>query len=491
MSKLIVNEIEKYDAGQLTITTGTNVSIGSDLTVGGALAGTLSTAAQPNVTSVGTLSSLAVSGNLTVDTNTLFVDSANNRVGIGTASPDKPLVLRAAAPEFKIQTNTPTNGLAHALFGVGNQGSLFISADPSADGNNTAIMYFGVNGAEAMRINSSGNVGIGTSSPQASGGYGVLQLNGSTGGVVKFSDDDTLVSQIYGNDTAVNVQAEGARSVVIRTNSAERMRIDSSGNVGIGTTPAAWGTPGGTKALQVSTRGAISEAFDGVALSNNYYFNGSAGGETYIESDEAARILLGGNGDISFANAPAGTAGTQIIFNERMRIDSSGNILINKTSFSNAGGGVILRTDSTFGGQIRLTRVDNTGTQQHAIFYTFSGSGIGSITTSTTSTAYNTTSDYRLKENVVPMEGALDRVDALKPSRFNFIADPSTTVDGFLAHQVAEVIPEAITGEKDAVDEEGNPIYQGIDQSKIVPLLVGAIKELRAEIELLKAQINN
>ena len=88
------------------------------------------------------------------------------------------------------------------------------------------------------------------------------------------------------------------------------------------------------------------------------------------------------------------------------------------------------------------------------------------------------------------MEGALDRVDALKPSRFNFIADPEKTVDGFLAHEVAEVIPEAISGEKDAVDEEGNPIYQGIDQSKIVPLLVGAIKELRAEIELLKSQIN-
>jgi len=88
------------------------------------------------------------------------------------------------------------------------------------------------------------------------------------------------------------------------------------------------------------------------------------------------------------------------------------------------------------------------------------------------------------------MEGALDRVDALKPSRFNFITDPEKTVDGFLAHEVQAIIPEAVTGEKDAVDEEGNPVYQGIDQSKIVPLLVGAIKELKAEIELLKSQLN-
>ena len=89
------------------------------------------------------------------------------------------------------------------------------------------------------------------------------------------------------------------------------------------------------------------------------------------------------------------------------------------------------------------------------------------------------------------MTDALDRVSQLKPSRFNFIGDTDKTVDGFLAHEVQEIVPEAITGEKDAVDEEGNPIYQGIDQSKLVPLLVGAIKELKAEIETLKTQINN
>ena len=115
---------------------------------------------------------------------------------------------------------------------------------------------------------------------------------------------------------------------------------------------------------------------------------------------------------------------------------------------------------------------------------------VGSIATNASATAYNTSSDYRLKENVVEMTGALDRVDQLKPSRFNFKADPNTTVDGFLAHEVENIIPEAITGEKDAVDDEGSPIYQGIDQSKIVPLLVGAIKELRAEIEELKAQLS-
>ena len=84
------------------------------------------------------------------------------------------------------------------------------------------------------------------------------------------------------------------------------------------------------------------------------------------------------------------------------------------------------------------------------------------------------------------MAGALDRVSQLKPSRFNFITDADKTVDGFLAHEVQEIVPEAITGKKDAINKDGKPVYQGIDQSKLVPLLVGAIQELKAEIEILK-----
>jgi len=113
---------------------------------------------------------------------------------------------------------------------------------------------------------------------------------------------------------------------------------------------------------------------------------------------------------------------------------------------------------------------------------------VGSITMTNSATAYNTTSDYRSKENVVEMTGSVDRVKQLKPSRFNFISEPdSNVVDGFLAHEVSSIVPEAIHGEKDAVDDQGNPIYQGIDQSKLVPLLVGAIKELTARIEALEA----
>jgi hypothetical protein len=112
-----------------------------------------------------------------------------------------------------------------------------------------------------------------------------------------------------------------------------------------------------------------------------------------------------------------------------------------------------------------------------------------SIDTSANTVAYNTSSDYRLKENVDYDFTALDRVAQLKPARFNFIADADTTVDGFLAHEVQDIVPEAIFGEKDAVDDEGIPEYQGIDQSKLVPLLTKAIQEQQTIIDDLKSRI--
>jgi len=114
---------------------------------------------------------------------------------------------------------------------------------------------------------------------------------------------------------------------------------------------------------------------------------------------------------------------------------------------------------------------------------------VGRINTSNASTSYVTSSDYRLKENIVDMTGAIDRVKQLSPKRFNFIVDADITVDGFLAHEAQTVIPEAVSGVKDAVDEDGNIDAQGIDQSKLVPLLTGALKEAIAKIEDLEARI--
>lgn len=118
-----------------------------------------------------------------------------------------------------------------------------------------------------------------------------------------------------------------------------------------------------------------------------------------------------------------------------------------------------------------------------------SGNEVGTITVNSSVTAYNTSSDYRLKENVVSLTSAISRLLQIPVHRFNFIVSPERTVDGFLAHEVSPVVPEAVTGEHNAVDADGNPVYQQIDQSKLVPLLTAALQEAVERIETLEAQV--
>ena len=117
------------------------------------------------------------------------------------------------------------------------------------------------------------------------------------------------------------------------------------------------------------------------------------------------------------------------------------------------------------------------------------GSQVGEILVSHSGTSYVESSDYRLKENVTGLTDAIARIKQLQPKRFNFIEVPDKTVDGFLAHEVSNIVPEAVTREKDAVDADGNPEYQGIDKSKLVPLLVAAVQEQQALIETLSAEV--
>jgi len=158
----------------------------------------------------------------------------------------------------------------------------------------------------------------------------------------------------------------------------------------------------------------------------------------------------------------------------------SGNVTHGVTPSSSAAG---VFTEAV--GRTTYSRGSATGGFAHLTFINGNGS-VGSVVTSGSATAYNTSSDYRLKENAVALTGATDRLNQLSPKRFNFIADAETTVDGFMAHEVQSVVPEAITGTHNEVDDEGNPVYQAIDQSKLVPLLVATIQELEARITALE-----
>jgi hypothetical protein len=182
----------------------------------------------------------------------------------------------------------------------------------------------------------------------------------------------------------------------------------------------------------------------------------------------------------------------------KVQIDGSGDFLVGTNGISiGSPGNSETGLDVTQGGVAQLSATGialylrrTVGTGDLVRFHAGTGAGgAGSISVGTTSTSYNTSSDYRLKENITDISNAIDRVKILAPKRFNFIADADTTVDGFLAHEAQAVVPEAVTGTHNEVDEDGNAIMQGIDQSKFVPLLTAALKEAITKIEDLETRL--
>jgi hypothetical protein len=254
----------------------------------------------------------------------------------------------------------------------------------------------------------------------------------------------------------------------------------------------------------------------GTSSPNNYTnyvaltLNGTNGGE--IDFEKAGTVngsLFNPSGTSDFQVTAANASGNLRFsaggYSEDMRIDSSGDTFINATSdptpftakFCVVGTGNVLtaRTTSSSGATVGAFQ---TGTYNGGVnvinFYNNSGGTMGTISATNglngTTVSYNTSSDHRLKENVEDMTGAIDRVKQLLPKRFNFIADDTNTlVDGFLAHEAQSVVAEAVTGTHNEVDDDDNPVMQGIDQAKLVPLLTGALKEAIAKIEALETRV--
>ncbi len=215
-----------------------------------------------------------------------------------------------------------------------------------------------------------------------------------------------------------------------------------------------------------------------------------------VDGSASAPAIVGSdsNTGISFASdiLRLNTAGS-----ERMKIQSDGDI-----EFDGVGSGTPGSGNNTVGmafeprnGTAFLSRSNSpplrlniNTTDQDILQFRREGNLIGRVFMQTSTVSYATTSDYRVKENQVLISDGITRLKTLKPYRFNFKEDPSKTVDGFFAHEVTAV-PEAITGTKDEVDSDNNPIYQGIDQSKLVPLLTAALQEAVGKIEVLETKV--
>ena len=304
-------------------------------------------------------------------------------------------------------------------------------------------------------------------------------------GNVNFSG---TVTGIEGLPDAIDVNASAP---------ADSLNIDSSGNVGVGTSSPSdkLHIYGGNLRLQGASDGAYAQLY-------------ASGGSLFLDSDAAnsggsSAMYFGVDGDVKMrindgGDLIVGTSATTST--EKLKVYSSGDACY----FQCASGGeeaVNIHRSSAQGTFVNF--INNNGSTCGNIH---NANGVNNVT-------YSTSSDYRLKENVVDMTGAINRVKALQPKRFSWIGEDldSANTDGFLAHEVSDVIPEAVTGAKDAVevweewdelpegvsvgdnktDENDNtiPVYQGIDLAKLTPLLTGALQEAITKIETLETTV--
>ena len=292
-----------------------------------------------------------------------------------------------------------------------------------------------------------------------------ISINGTSG--ISGVDGSAAIPALQGTDTNTGISF-----------GTDIVDINAGGTTTIRTSPSS------TQFKQSGLEGAELQ------LSDN---DGTTFG-SFIDVDGSGnlRVRTGGTNRNLYLGQVSGTGGITAFFTEgaeRMRIDNSGNVLIGVTSAPSGSIGGSGFTPSSVGRFVLNLATTTTGGPTNLAQFINPNGTVGTITTNGSSTAFNTSSDYRLKENVVNLDGAISRVKQLSPKRFNFIADAETTVDGFLAHEAQAVVPEAVTGTHNEVDDDGNPVYQGIDQSKLVPLLTAALQEAIAKIETLEAKV--
>jgi hypothetical protein len=416
--------------------------------------------------------SATITGDLTVDTSTLKVDSANDRVGIGTASPAAGAKLGVTgatvvstsdyigSSTWAARFTGSSNGASSGISFLTNSSGGFptpasIHATPIADYRSALVLTYSADssGAGYFAVNRSNPIGANTLEHYKIDNAGVATWS-NVGGVAS---------------TAMTLNSTG---LGVGASPSTRLHISNTGDVyaRIATT-------------SVSKAG-VQLSANGVVRSHLLYDDGA--GTTYLTTGTAfggsgqALILQSGTSLNFYINNQLATA--------NMTLDASGNLLVGRTTlFAQASRLNIESNSQTTGicGVFNDSRAD-AGSAINIAFYR-NGTKVGSVDCTNAATSYVTSSDYRLKDDVQPLSGGLSRVCALKPSIYKWKIN-GFNGEGFIAHELAEVVPFAVTGEKDAVNKDGTVNPQGVDLSKLVPILVAAIQELTARVQTLEAK---
>jgi hypothetical protein len=348
-------------------------------------------------------------------------------------------------------------------------GALLGSADFTATNGTTVVLTNAANAGDLVETVSFYVSSVVNAIPAVAGAVNSNYIANDV--TINFADGSASTPSITNNgDTNTGIFFPAADTIAFAEGGVEAMRIDSSGNLLVGTTDGNFTNGIGIKiANSTSARLKLCDSDSGVGAADGFELT-AAGVDSYIYNLE--------NGFMAFGTNSA----------ERMRIDSSGNLCLGISSQMNSGKQSIEFVGNTTNGITLRTTFASTGSNYLA-FYNSANNVTGVIQQNgTTTVSYTTSSDYRLKENIAPITGALDKVAQLKPVTYKWKVDGSDG-QGFIAHELQEIVPDCVVGEKDAVDADGNIKPQGVDTSFLVATLTAAIQELKAELDATKAEV--
>ena len=373
-----------------------------------------------------------------------------------------------------------------------------------------AFLISNSSSSDQFVLSSAGNVGIGTSSPatllNTKGAAlttttdkrevlieayddGVTDSAGALTGVTFRNSPTTYTAGSFNRTSGIygiNLDAAGygrSMGLALYTSSidgtaTEKLRVDASGNVGIGCTPEDWDPV--FDVLRIGKTGLLfsyDTAGDGMWLGSNAFYDDTLNDYKYISTDPAS-LYTQLNGTHSWSYAASGTANTQLTFSEAMRIDASGNLLVGKISDVNTANGITLRPD----GGARFTSAGTGAFVQLAFFRNGSAGEVGSISTTSSATSYVTSSDQRLKENIADADDAGSKIDAIQVRKYDWKADGSHQDYGLVAQELQPIAPLAVSGDADSEE------MMGVDYSKLVPMMLKEIQSLRARINAIESK---
>ena len=444
----------------------------------------------------------------------LFWDNTNSRLGIGTQTLNVPVSILSSSNAQNLNfVGRASDGLSSFNFTSNDQTATY----GYVVGANGSIQI-GVGGTERMRIASDGAVGIGTTTTSTGklniltstgGGNPALYISGNDQGNVRVRLVNTGTGgasfSIVGGNPGVSNSGLGFYD---ETNSATRMYLDASGNLGLAVTPSAWRSD--HKVVQASGGALASNGLTSYFTSNAYYE--SAFTPRYINTGYAGALIynIAGTGEWGFRVAPSGTAGNPITFTQAMTLDASGNLLIGTTT-GIFNPGVTIQGPTTNRGVISLSRatVSTTGVVGSIIGYNGNSTQLGGFDVAANGanntgivtwysanagtytagpylqnggTNWTAASDERIKDIIAPITDALSKVSALRTVYYSFKSDPTKTQRvGFIAQDMQPVLPEVVSEKADG--------ELGIDYASTTPLLAAAIQELAAKVQALEAKV--